>query len=209
MPAANSKNATPRRWAERLGRLRRGLDVGDAVRMQGHGGGQHDEERHQVRERHSYVRIDLDAVKVGLGLLGRLAQRLFAVGGALLFHFLRSLPEEQVRADRGAEHGHEREQIIRAQRDIRDERVQAGLEPRHTHHEHRRDVGEERERQPLQERRVPGKGNEDLQSERNQRERDDIEARRASDEQLQAAAIAPRSAAMLIVLATSRSEMTA
>jgi len=108
-----------------LRRLRRGLDVGNAVRVQGHRGGEHDEERHQVGERHPDVGIDLDAAKLRRGLFGRLAQRMFAVGRALLLHFLRSLPEEQVRADRGAEHGHEREQIIRAQRDIRDERVQA------------------------------------------------------------------------------------
>jgi len=104
---------------------------------------------------------------------------------ALFFHFLRSLPEKKIRADGRAEHCDQREEIVRAQREIRNERVQAGLEPRHAHHERRRDVGEEGERQPLQERRVPGKGNEDLQSQRHERERQDIQTRRASDQQLQ------------------------
>jgi len=95
----------------------------------------------------------------------------------LLFPLPAKPARRTVRLIGGAEHGHEREQIIRAQL-ISDERVQAGLEPRHRTTKPC-DVAKSGA-SALQEGDVPGKGMRPAVRAK-PAERDDIEARRASD----------------------------
>jgi hypothetical protein len=82
------------------------------MRVQGCRRRENDEEPHPVRHGHANQRVEVDAVELGSRLLRRAQQRLLSWFGANLFDFLRGLPEEQVRADCGAEHGDDRCQIV-------------------------------------------------------------------------------------------------
>ena len=67
--------------AQRVGRLGRGLNVGDAVSVQRRRRRQHDEQRDDIREPHADERIDLHARHLHGRLLGR-AMSGFAAGSS-------------------------------------------------------------------------------------------------------------------------------
>ena len=88
-----------------------------------------------------------------------------------LLHLLRGLPEEEIGAERGAEHGD-------------DHRCGAGIEgqrrpqqraprrcPGHTGDQHHADIGKQREGEPFQQADIAMIGHEQLQQQRNQRQR--------------------------------------
>jgi len=139
-----------RRSAQRGGSLRRSLDVGDAVGVERHRRGQHDEEGDDVRERHSHDRVDLDAAQIAVRLSRGALQRAPAAVRPHLLDLLRRLPEEQIRADRGAEHRDDGGDVFLLPRDVRKHGVSENRRPGHMHHEDRADVGQQRKRQPLE-----------------------------------------------------------
>ena len=99
---------------QRLGRLRRRLDVGDAVLVQRHRRRDHDAQRDQVRERHAEERVLLDARQVLGDVPGCSAQRVArSAVRRVVLDLLRRLPEEQVRADRRAEHRDDHRRVLR------------------------------------------------------------------------------------------------
>ena len=186
MPEANSAKAnSPGDRTQRLSRLLRALDVGDAVNVQRSRRRQHDEKGDRVREDHADIGVELDPVQVRPGLRRRLAQGLLSRPGALLLHLLRGLPEKQIRADGGAEHRDQGEQVVGIEFYRRNQGAPQHLAPGHMHHERGGDVGEQRQGQPLQDRRVARERNEDLQSQRYHGESDNGELRRSADEQAQ------------------------
>ena len=71
--------------------------------MKGRGRGDDDEDRHDVGEEHAEIGVDADATEFQRRLFRRAFERL-GVGALLdLFDLLLSLPEEEIRADRGAQ----------------------------------------------------------------------------------------------------------
>lgn len=128
-----------------LGGLRGGLDVGDAGSVQCGCCAQDDEEGDQVGECHAEDRVGLDAAQVLPHLLQRRCRR-----AARILYFLRRLPEEQVRTDRGAEHRHHGQQNFVSAGQLRAHHLAGYLPPVHTQREHHGHVGQQRQRQPLQ-----------------------------------------------------------
>ncbi len=153
--------------------------------VQRHRGRQDDEVSHDIGKRHAHVGIDLYAPQMRLRLLRRFAQRLFAGCRALLLHLLRRLPEEQVRTDGGAEHGHQHHEVVGAPGQVGHERVPQHLRPWNVDDEHRRHVGKQRQGQELEDRRIARKWNEHLQAERQDAEEHDVKMRLPADQQLQ------------------------
>ena len=144
-----------------------------------------------------------DAGDLRRRLLGRANRAACASGASLLvLDLLGRLPEEEVGADRRAEHRDDGDDVLRVS--TRAAARQARARPRPSGHddEHRRDIGEQRQRQPFQHRDVARIADEDLEQARKP-------ARRARHRahcgppisSFSAAAIAPRSAPRLIVLA--------
>jgi len=114
---------------QRLGRLRRGLDVGLSGRMQRGRGGENDRERDQVGERHADDGIGTDAMKFLLRAVMLVDQRTLGHVDALVLGFLRSLPEKQVGRDRGAEDRHDGGEIIRTPGQARHQHAGQRLAP--------------------------------------------------------------------------------
>ncbi len=186
MPAEKSRNANwPAMGRSAAAACSAVSMFGDAVHVQRRRRGEHDAERDAVGEEHADPGVDLDAVQVLGGLLGGLAQRLVPGRGALLLHLLRGLPEEEVGADGGAQHRHERCDVVGAELQLREERGHGRLVPRHVHHEHRTHVAQERQRHPLEQRGVARERHEDLQGERQQREEHDVDLAHPAHQELQ------------------------
>jgi hypothetical protein len=115
--------------------------------MQRGRGAQDDEERDQVGERHADEGVDLDAAQVaphrGGAVLG--AGRRLRV-----FHLLSGLPEEEVWADRRAEHRHHGQQHRMRGRQLRLHDRARDLPPVEPQREGHRHVRQQRQRQPLE-----------------------------------------------------------
>ena len=124
---------------------------------------QDDEERDRVREDHPDRGVDLDAVELGDAASGELAKRAMRLALVHLLDLLRGLPEEQIGADGGAEHGDHHQEIIGIDVRLRPHGRQQRRAPRDLHREGGRDVGEQRQRQEFQDRRIAAIGDEDLQ----------------------------------------------
>ena len=67
---------------QRLGGLRRGLDIGDAVRVQRRRGRQHDEQRDDVGEAHADERVELDAAQLAAAPARALRQAAWLSGSS-------------------------------------------------------------------------------------------------------------------------------
>ena len=66
-----------------------------------------------------------------------------------LLDFLLGLPEKQVRADGGAEHRHDRHDVVRVHGERGTQQPAHHLRPGDFHDEHANDVAEQRQAQPL------------------------------------------------------------
>ena len=77
--------------------------------------------------------------------------------------FLRSLPEKQIGADRGAENGHHHQEIVGIDGGRGPDRRQQCGAPRDLHGQRGRDIGEQRERQEFEHRSISAIRHEDLQ----------------------------------------------
>ena len=135
-------------------------------------------------------------------------QRLLARIDALVFGFLRGLPEEQIGRDRGAEDRDDGGEIIRAPGDLRNQHAGERLAPRHMGKDKRRDIGEQAERQPFQDRDVALVVEKDLRHDRYHAEEHDVDDACPPISNLAASAMAPRSAPILMVLAMNSSATT-
>ena len=102
-------------------------------------------------------------------------------GGILLlvFDLLRSLPEEEIGADRRAEDGDEHGEIAPRPFDVRNDKIEGDRSPGHADGEHRRDISEEGEREPAQHGDIARVAHKDFHEARSRRERRDIEPLRA------------------------------
>src|SRR5580692_12966970 len=70
IPIVNKRNANSPERFERARRLRGGLDVRDTGGVQGDGGGQNDEDRHQIRIEHAAPGVPTDAAQLRGGRRG-------------------------------------------------------------------------------------------------------------------------------------------
>ena len=111
--------------------LRRSLDVGDAVRIEGCRGGDDDEEADQVGEPHAEIGVDPDAVDLGAGLVRRVDQRMRRGVDTLVLRFLRGLPEKAIGSDRRAEHSDDRHDVVLVPAKGGHDEVVGDLGPRH------------------------------------------------------------------------------
>ena len=141
--------------AQCFGGLCGGLNFGNAIQIQRDGGGHHNAQRHAVGQQHAHSRVQPDAGQMLLHIGGEFAQRSGVGAQALVFHFLRGLPEEKIGADGGAQHGHHHGGIV-AQRSVgRHEApglqgLHRHLLEGHMHHHHHGEIGEQRQRQPFE-----------------------------------------------------------
>ena len=78
------------------------------------GGGQDDEEGDAVGEQHAGDGVGRCGASSGRLPALQLAQRLVALALVHLLDLLRGLPEEQIGADRGAEHGDDHREVVGA-----------------------------------------------------------------------------------------------
>ena len=102
-----------------------------------------------------------------------------------VFHFLSGLPEEQVGADRGAEHGHDHQQGCLVQLKMRPDDTQRDFAPVDVQAEHHGDIGEQRKRQPLEPEHIGAIRQEHLQHQTQQTKGHRIDLRRTPDQQPQ------------------------
>ena len=122
------------------------------------------------------------------GLFRCLFQRFVAEGRALVFDFLRGLPEKQIGADGGAEHRHHHGDIFAFEREVGQQRAAERFFERYVHHQHGADIGEQRQRQPFEDGRITRKRYEDLQHQTDQREEHDVDVAAAAGDQHQCGA---------------------
>ena len=112
-----------------------------------------------------------DARELGISAaLGLLAQRPVALALVHLLDLLGGLPEEQIGADGGAEHGDHHHEIIGVDGRLRPHCGDQRRAPWDVHGEGGRDIGEQRQRQEFQHRRIAAVGQEDLEDGRAGRE---------------------------------------
>ena len=168
---------------QRFSRLRRGLDVGLAGRMQRRRGGDDDRQRDQVGERHADDGVGADAMEFLLRAIVLFDQRPLRRIDALVLGFLRGLPEEQIGRDRGAEDGDDGGEIVGAPGQARNEHAGQRLAPRHLGKGERGDIGEQAERQPFQHRHVALVIEEDLRHDRGHAEQQHVDDAVAADQQ--------------------------
>jgi hypothetical protein len=175
--------------AQGLGRLRRGLDLRDAVLVQRHRRRDDDAQGDDVRESHADDRVLLDAGQVLGHVLGVLAQLPGIRPAVAVLDFLRGLPEEQVGADGRAQHGDHHSRVV-LRRDVR-RQVLPGLQrfgdgalPRHRNGQDHRDVREQGERQPLQDPHAALVRETDLGAYAERTEAEDVERMWPAGEQL-------------------------
>jgi hypothetical protein len=128
---------------------------------------------HEVGKRHSNHDVRTGGAELGVPQPAPAALRIGGSGGRQLIHLGGRLPEEEVGGDGGAEHGHQRQDEILGELDVRDDGGFDDLEERGMREERRDDVGEEGERQPLENLEDGGVGGEDLQADDQQGNRDD------------------------------------
>src|SRR6201999_2819452 len=112
---------------ERLGGLRRCLDIRRALGMQRGGGRQDDRDRDHVRHRHADHRVDPYAPKLMMMSAAVFLEWSFFRVYALLFGPLRRMPDEEIGRDRRPEPRHERRQERAARNDLRNEEASKRL----------------------------------------------------------------------------------
>ena len=133
----------------------------------------------------------------------RLLERLGAGRNRDLLGFLRALPEEKIGADGGPEHRDDG-QHCRASEVGRPDHAEQRLGPIDVHQQYHPDISEQAEGQPFEDRDILAVGDEQLEHDAQQREADTNSARRRPPPVAADAAIADRSAPMLMMLAMSR-----
>ncbi len=131
-----------------------GLDIGYTVLVQCHRRGENDEEGDDVGKSHADHGVDFDAAEIGCRLHGGIADRPGSGVAALLFDFLRRLPEKQIRADGSAENRDDRRDIVGMQRNRWQERLLQHGPPRNPRDKRHADIGEQGQGQPLQDAHV-------------------------------------------------------
>ena len=101
--------------------------------MQRRRGAQDDEERDQVGEAHPEVSVPADPAQVVAGDRLRMRQEVCAAvargDGLEILHFLRRLPEKQVRADGRTEDGNDHRDRVVVQLELRKQRALEDLRP--------------------------------------------------------------------------------
>ena len=187
MPSANSaKREVAGQRPQRLGRLRGGLDVGDACDVQRRRRAEDDAERDDVGERHAEVGVDLDAVAGARRAPSGACASAPAAGSALRSstscdacqknrYGLIVVPKTATITVR----------YCRGQREMRPHRVRGHLAPGDVYREHQDDVREQRQRQPLQVADIALVGQENLQQQASDADHDRVHMRRSADDQLQ------------------------
>ncbi len=123
-----------------------------------------------------------------LGLFRRPFQRLGALALLGVLDLFLGLPEEQIGADGGAEHGDHHGQVVGLELQLRPDHAVEHRAPGHMHHQGHGDIGEQGNGQPLQHRDVARVAGEHLQQGRHDAEQDHIEQGRSADHQLQGGA---------------------
>ena len=114
--------------------------------------GHDDRQRDQVGERHADDGVGADALEFLLRAVMLFDQRPLRRIDALVFGFLRGLPEEQIGRDRGAEDRDDGGEIVGAPGQARNENAGQRLAPRHLGERERGDIGEQAQCQPFQHR---------------------------------------------------------
>ncbi len=112
--------------------------------------------------------------------------------------------KEQVGADGGAKDGYHGREVISIPTHRGNDEAFFGFRPRYLHHEHAGHIGEQKQRQPLQHRNVAGVLQENLERDTDRRKQQNIKKMRAA--KLEASAMAPRFAPMLMALAISSND---
>jgi hypothetical protein len=90
-------------------------------------------------------------LELALRLLGPADQGTGVVIGPLFFDFLRTLPEEEIGADGGAEDRHDQGERVARELELRQQRANRDRVPVDLHREDHADIGKEGEGQPFQE----------------------------------------------------------
>jgi hypothetical protein len=111
---------------------------------------QDDEEGDEVGKRHADPGVRLHAAELLLALFGSVFGRRFRGVRALVFHFFRGLPEEQIGADGGPEDRDDGGQRRPGQLKTRKEGRLENADPWDLYDEQDPDVGQESHAQPLQ-----------------------------------------------------------
>lgn len=163
--------------------VRRGLH-GDVMAVQRGRGRERDEECDDVRYAHADPGVEVDSLQLRGGLMRRPPQRLLVRFRAQFLDFLRRLPEEQVGADRRAEHGDDRGQVRRGQLEPRPHERAADFTPIDRHDQRDCDIREQRQCGPFEQARIAVVRHEDLQQGRQRAEEDDIEFLRTVQQQI-------------------------
>ncbi len=113
-----------------------------------------DEKRDQIRKTHSQVGIPANAAQVLSRHRFRVRRQVTAAiagrDGLEVLDFLGRLPEKEVRADRGAQHGHQHRDGVVVESKLREKSAPNDLVPRHMDRENHRHIGEKAQRQPFQ-----------------------------------------------------------
>ena len=118
----------------------------------------------------------------GIAVLKR--RRLPSFLDPALLDFERRLPEKQIRADRGPEHGHQHQDGVAIPGQTRDDGRKQHLVPGHVHDERGGDVSEQHERQQFHVLGVPPIGDRDLRREADHSETQRVDRRRPANEDL-------------------------
>ena len=155
------------------------------MRVQRRRGGDDDEKADDVGKSHPHIGIDTHPRDLGFRFPRRLDQWMRQRIDPLLLRFLRRLPEEAIGRDGRAQHGNDRDDILRLEGKIGHERVVGDRTPRHIDRQRGGDVGEQRQAAPFQDRHISIVAGKNLQQHAGHREPDDVQMRRAMDQQCQ------------------------
>src|SRR3984885_13618880 len=110
---------------------------------------QYDEIGNEIRECHPNICIDFNPPKLFRGLLWRFFEWLFLWLTFHLFDFFSGLPEQKIRADRGAQYCDESSQVISLKRNGGYESPSYHFRPVDLNDENRAHVGEQGKGHPL------------------------------------------------------------
>jgi hypothetical protein len=143
-----------RQRPERVGHLARGFGSLHPMSMQSQGRDQDDEEHHQIGEEGPHADIQSAIQQFGTSCAFPLLDR-GASPVLLLLHFLRRLPEEEIRTDRRAEHGDDHRPRGASRGRARQKRGPCNRGPVWMNRDRRCEVGKQREGEPLEH---PGHG---------------------------------------------------
>ena len=148
--------------AQGFGGLGCSVDGHNTLAMQGGGCCEDDGKRDGVGKDHPDHRIPLDAVDMAMLVTRRITQGRSAVELQFL-DLLSGLPDEHIRADGCAEHGHHGQRIITGPADLGHDQSVADLDPWHFDGQHSDDIDKEHHRQPFQRTCIAAIGNSDFE----------------------------------------------